>query len=193
LVIIMSRIGKKPLAIPEGIEVIIAPKELKFTSDKGSLSLGIPPGISIRNEEGQLLVERKDDQRRSKSFQGTTRQLLANILAGLVNPWEKTLEVVGVGYRAVLEGNDLVLSVGFSHPVRVSPQEGIKFTVEEGKIKVLGIDKALVGRVAADIRMIRPPDPYKGVGIRYLGEQIKLKPGKIAKAGATGPAGSGAG
>ena len=188
----MSRIGKKPIEIPQGVTVEIKDGGVVVGGPKGSLSLKIRPEVEVLIEEGQVLVKRKEEGRLARSLHGLTRTLIANAIEGVTQGFRKTLEVVGTGYRASLEGEELVLSVGFSHPVRIFPPRGIKFEIEENnKIKISGIDKALVGQVAAEIRRIRPPDPYKGKGIRYQGEEIKLKPGKAGKAGAAGAAGGG--
>jgi len=189
----MSRIGKKPITIPEGVTVEVKSGGVVVAGSKGSLTVNFRPEIEILVDDKQILVKRKGENKLAKSLHGLTRTLIANAIEGVTSGFSKSLEVVGTGYRASLEGETLVLAVGFSHLAKVSPPPGIKFEVEEdNKIKVFGIDKALVGQVAAQIRKIRPPDPYKGKGIRYEGEEVKLKPGKAGKAGATG-AGVGAG
>jgi len=189
----MSRIGKKPIQIPEGVNVEVKNGAVVVTGPKGSLTVNFRPEIEVLVEDKKILVKRKGENKLAKSLHGLTRTLIANAVEGVTNGFSKSLEVVGTGYRASLEGETLVLAVGFSHLVKVSPPPGIKFEVEgNNKIKVSGIDKALVGQVAAQIRKIRPPDPYKGKGIRYEGEEVKLKPGKAGKAGAAG-AGAGGG
>jgi len=185
----MSRIGKKPIPIPEGVTVEVKNGGVVVSGSKGSLTINFRPEIEILVDDKQILVKRKKENKLAKSLHGLTRTLIANAIEGVTNGFSKSLEVVGTGYRVSLEGETLVLTVGFSHLVKVSPPPGIKFEVEgNNKIKVFGIDKALVGQVAAQIRKIRPPDPYKGKGIRYEGEEVKLKPGKAGKAGAAGAA-----
>jgi len=190
----MSRVGRKPIDIPEGVTVEVNNGAVVVTGPKGSLTVSFRPEIEVLVENKQVLVKRKKENKLAKSLHGLTRTLIANAVEGVTNGFSKSLEVVGTGYRASLEGETLVLAVGFSHLVKVPPPQGIKFEVEENnKIKVSGIDKALVGQVAAQIRKIRPPDPYKGKGIRYEGEGVKLKPGKAGKAGAVGAATAGGG
>jgi len=188
----MSRIGKKPIQIPKGVTVEIKNGTVVVTGPKGSLTVNFRPEIEVLVENDQVLVKRRGENKLAKSLHGLTRTLITNVVEGVTNGFSKSLEAVGTGYRASLEGEILVLAVGFSHLVKVPPPPGIKFEVEENnKIKVSGIDKVLVSQVAAQIRKIRPPDPYKGKGIRYEGEEIKLKPGKAGKAGAAGAAGGG--
>jgi large subunit ribosomal protein L6 len=188
----MSRVGRKPINIPEGVTIEVNNGAVVVAGPKGSLTVAFRPEIEVLVENKQVLVKRKKENKLAKSLHGLTRTLIANAVEGVTNGFSKSLEVVGTGYRASLEGETLVLAVGFSHLVRVPPPAGIKFEVEgNNKIKVSGIDKVLVGQVAAQIRKIRPPDPYKGKGIRYDGEEIKLKPGKAGKAGAAGAAGGG--
>lgn len=189
----MSRVGRKPIDIPEGVTVEINSGAAVVTGPKGSLTVNFRPEIEVLVENKQVLVKRKKENKLAKSLHGLTRTLIANAVEGVTKGFSKSLEVAGIGYRASLEGETLVLAVGFSHLVKVSPPPGIKFEIEgNNKIKVFGIDKVLVGQVAAQIRKIRPPDPYKGKGIRYEGEEVKLKPGKAGKAGAAG-AGAGTG
>ena len=188
----MSRIGKKPIQIPEGVTVEVKNGAVVVAGPKGSLTVNFRPEIEVLVEKKQILVKRKGENKLARSLHGLTRTLIANAVEGITNGFSKALEVIGTGYRASLEGENLVLAVGFSHLVKVSPPTGVKFEVEgNNKIKISGIDKALVGQVAAQIRKIRPPDPYKGKGIRYEGEEVKLKPGKTGKAGATGGTGGG--
>lgn len=178
----MSRIGKKPIKITLGVEVELKPGQAVMVGPKGNLVITVPDEIRIKIENNQILVQRDSDQKKAKALHGTIRQLLANAVAGVSQGWEKELEIVGTGYKAAQEGAKLILSLGFSHQVPINPPEGIVFQLEgQNKIKVTGVDKELVGRTAAVIRSIRPPDPYKGKGIRYLGEEIKLKPGKAAR------------
>lgn len=185
----MSRIGKLPISVPNGVSIgIDAMNTVTVKGPKGELQCPIARELSIKQEEGTLLVERPDNLRRARSQHGLARTLLNNCVVGVTTGHSKTLEIVGVGYRAVMEGRALVLNMGYSHPVRVEPAPGITFElVQEEKsraqqIRVSGIDKALVGQIAADIRKVRKPEPYKGKGIRYQGEVIKLKAGKRAAA-----------
>jgi large subunit ribosomal protein L6 len=184
----MSRIGKKPIEIPSGVTVKMENGEVVVEGPKGSLKQKIEAEIEIEFSQNQILVTRKSDGGRARALHGTTRQLLFNMVKGVTEGWEKTLEVIGTGYRAGVSGQNLTLALGFSHPVEITPPPEISFKVAENKITVSGINKALVGQMAAKIRATRPPDPYKGKGIRYLGEVLKLKPGKQAKIGAVGVA-----
>ncbi len=175
----MSRIGKKPIQIPQGVTVEVAPSEVRVKGPKGSLTVAIDPDMRVIVEDGVVRVERPTDSRRHRSLHGLTRTLIANAVQGVTQGYTKELEIKGIGYRAKLSGRALELSVGFSHPVIFEPPEGVTIEVPEPtKIRVSGIDKQLVGQVAADIRAIRPPDAYKGKGIRYAGEVVRLKPGK---------------
>lgn len=186
----MSRIGQKPIKIPEGVIVEIKNGEVSVTGPKGSLVQKTNPRIKVEINQGQIEVKRLADDKLSRSLHGLTRSLLANMVEGVQNEFSKTLELVGTGYRAKLEGQKLILSLGFSHPVEWQPLAGISITVEDSNIiKISGADKGLVGQSAAKIRAIQPPDPYKGKGIRYQGEEVKLKPGKAGKAGAAGSLG----
>ncbi|SFJ38393.1 50S ribosomal protein L6 [Thermoflavimicrobium dichotomicum] len=178
----MSRIGKKPIAIPSGVEVKIDGNTVTVKGPKGSLTREFHSDIKIKLEENQLVVERPSDQRDHRALHGTTRSLLANMVEGVTNGFSKTLELVGVGYRANKKGNTVVLSVGYSHPVEVPQPEGIELEVPaQNQIVVKGIDKQLVGQVAANIRAIREPEPYKGKGIKYIDEHIRRKEGKTGK------------
>lgn len=179
----MSRIGKKPIVVPEGVTAKIEKRKIKILGPKGELELDLPEFIGIKEKENQLLVFRQREDKKTKSNHGTIRNLINNMILGVIQGWEKKLEVVGTGYQVNLEDENLVFKLGFSHPVVFNPPKGIKFEVEENKIKVLGISKELVGNIAAQIRRIKPPDSYQGKGIRYSGEKIKLKPGKAAKVG----------
>lgn len=179
----MSRVGKKPIQIPEGVNVEIDAGVLVATGPKGESSHRIPRLLTVSCEDNQVRVERKNDSKVAKSLHGLHARLIRNLLKGVSEGWSKTLELVGTGYRARLEGEALVLAVGFSHPVRVEPPSGVSFSVEENKITVSGLDKYRVYQEAANIRRKRSPEPYKGKGIKYEGEQIRLKPGKAAKAG----------
>ena len=180
----MSRIGRKPIDIPEKVTVEIG-KNNKVTvkGPKGELTRTFHPDMTIEIKDGQILVSRPTDQRHHRSLHGLTRALLANMVIGVSQGFEKELEMVGVGYRAILKGNALDLSLGFSHPVVIEPPEGITFEVAKNgrSFTVKGIDKELVGEVAAKIRALRPPEPYKGKGIRYRGEYVRMKAGKAGK------------
>jgi len=186
----MSKIGKKSIIVPEGVEAKIERGKVFVWGPKGKLELKIPRKIKVEEKENQLLVTRITEEKKTRASHGAIRQLVANAIRGVTEGWEKKLEVVGTGYRAAIEDNQLVLLVGFSHQLKIKPPEGIKIDVEDQKqIKVSGADKALVGQVAAQIRRARPPDSYKGKGIRYEGEEVKLKPGKAAKGGVAGEVG----
>jgi len=179
----MSRIGKMPILLPKGVEVRIDGNTVTVKGPKGELVRDILPEITIQQDDGQLLVGRPSDQQRHRAMHGLTRTLVDNMVRGVSEGFSKTLEMQGVGYRAQMQGNDLQLAVGFSHPVNVPPPTGIEFEVEgTTRIVVKGINKEQVGQVAADVRKIRPPEPYKGKGIRYLGEYVRRKAGKAGKA-----------
>lgn len=189
----MSRIGAKPIKIPEGVTVQKDGSLVTVVGPKGSLSSAFRPEIEIKIEGNNISVERKGETPKAKSLHGLTRTLVENMILGVTQGWNKGLELIGVGYRAVVEANTLVLNVGFSHQVKFPAPTGITFTVSENtKVNVSGVDKQLVGETAAQIRRIRPPEPYKGKGIRYIGEVVRRKAGKAAKAvgaaGATGGA-----
>ncbi|MBI1982195.1 MAG: 50S ribosomal protein L6 [Candidatus Levybacteria bacterium] len=178
----MSKIGKKPISIQEDISVTLKGREVMVAGPKGNLSFLVPHGIEVKVLEDKILVSGKEEKSGQGALFGLVRAQLANMVEGVRNGFEKKLELLGVGYRAVLSGNDLLLSVGFSHPVKVEASEGIKFAVSENIITISGLDKRQVGDTAAKIRAIRPPEPYKGKGIRYLGEKVRRKAGKAAKA-----------
>ena len=180
----MSRIGKQPIAVPEGVSVVIDDERIEVSGPKGSLAQTFPPHVRVSLEDGYVKVARSSDQRMHRAMHGLTRALIANMVTGVKEGFTKTLEVRGTGYRAQLEGKTLVLRVGFSHEVRVDPNPGIDFAVEGPLVRVLGIDKQAVGQQAAEIRRIRPPEPYKGKGIRYAGEWVRRKAGKSAVAAA---------
>lgn len=182
----MSRIGRLPIPIPEGVRVTIDGHSVTVRGPKGELSRGFDPRITVELQDGKLVISRANDQPRVRALHGLTRALLANMVVGVTTGFRKSLEIVGVGYRAEMQGQDLVLQVGYSHPVRYTPPRGITLTVEQGNriIHVDGIDKELVGEVAAQIRAVRKPEPYKGKGIRYLGEYVRQKAGKAGKVGA---------
>jgi large subunit ribosomal protein L6 len=179
----MSRIGKNPITVPSGVDVTVAERTITVKGPKGTLSREIPGVITVRQEDGSLLVERPDDERQNRAQHGLTRTLVANMVQGVTEGFVKELEIIGIGYRAAAQGsNALELALGFSHPVRVSAPEGIEFeTPQPTRIVVRGIDKEKVGQVAADIRKIRKPEPYKGKGVRYLGEHVQRKAGKTGK------------
>ena len=179
----MSRIGRSPIPVPDGVDVVIEGASVSVTGPLGSLSRNLPSGISIRREDGQLLLERPDDQRTHRALHGLARSLVNNMVVGVTQGFRRDLEIVGVGYRAVAQGpSRLELALGFSHPVTVDAPEGVTFEVATPtRIGVRGIDKEVVGQVAADIRSLRKPEPYKGKGVRYAGEVVRRKAGKAAK------------
>ena len=179
----MSRIGRLPIPVPSGVDVTITGREVAVKGPKGSLSHTLVEPISIeRDEDGTLRVARPNDERDSKARHGLTRTLVANMIQGVTAGYERTLEIVGVGYRVTAKGSDLEFALGFSHPVVVTPPAGISFEVQAPtRFVVRGIDKQQVGEVAANIRRIRPPEPYKGKGVRYQGENVRRKVGKAGK------------
>ena len=178
----MSRIGKAPIAVPSGVEVKVAGNSITVKGPKGSLTRDLVGGISVRQEENQLLVERPNDERQSRSLHGLSRALVSNMVVGVTQGFAKELEIVGVGYRAEAQGQNLRLALGFSHPVIVEAPAGISFEIPaQTRVIVKGIDKELVGQVAANIRSIRKPEPYKGKGVRYADERVLRKAGKTGK------------
>jgi large subunit ribosomal protein L6 len=179
----MSRIGRMPIAVPNGVDVTIDGRSVAVKGPKGTLTHEVVAPISIeRAEDGTLVVTRPDDERDSRARHGLTRTLVANMVTGVTAGYEKTLEIVGVGYRVTAKGSSLEFALGFSHPVTVDPPEGITFEVQTPtRFVVRGIDKQKVGEVAANIRKIRKPEPYKGKGIRYAGENVRRKVGKTGK------------
>lgn len=178
----MSRIGKKPVAIPNGVEVNIEGNMVTVKGPKGTLARNFHSDINFKVENNEVIVERPSDNRNHRALHGTTRSLIAGMVEGVSNGFAKTLELVGVGYRAQKKGNKLVLNVGYSHPVEVTPLEGIEIDVpSQTQIVVKGIDKQRVGEMAANIRSIREPEPYKGKGIKYSNEVIRRKEGKTGK------------
>lgn len=183
----MSRIGNQPILIPVGVTLEKHDKLIFISGPKGKLQLNVDPFIKVEVEGSNIIVKRKNDQKKIKSLHGLVRNLLANMIKGVTEGWSKNLELVGVGFRAQMNGNKLVLNVGYSHQVEVEAVEGINFeVVDNTKIKVSGIDKQLVGQMAANLKKIRVPDVYKGKGIRYQGEYIRKKVGKSAKVGVVG-------
>lgn len=179
----MSKLAKKPVIINEGVNVTFKNDIIKVNGPKGNLSFKIPKGVNVKEENGCLIVSLKDrENQETRPSLGLTRAIIANMVTGVSIGFEKKLELSGVGYRAQVVGSDLNISVGFSHPVKVAQTDGINFSVAENIITVSGIDKELVGNVSARIRSIRPPEPYKGKGIKYVGEKIRKKVGKAAKA-----------
>jgi large subunit ribosomal protein L6 len=177
----MSRIGRKPIPVPETVTVSIEPEVVRVSGPRGELSERVPRDITIAQEDGQLVVTRPTDRGEHRALHGLTRSLVANMVEGVTNGYQKTLEIQGVGYRAQLRGKDLELALGFSHPVSIKAPEGIEFEVPQPtRVIVKGISKQLVGEVAANIRKRRPPEPYKGKGIRYEGEYVARKVGKRA-------------
>lgn len=177
-----SNIGKQPVIIADGVTVTKDGRNVVVNGTKGMLSWSVPRGIDVEIEEGKVIVKKEHEARYLEKFYGLTRSLLANMVTGVSKGFDKKLELSGVGYRARVDGRDLVLNVGYSHPVKIAAPENITFKVEENVITVSGIDKQIVGDVASKIRKVRPPDPYKAKGIKYEGEKIRRKAGKAAKA-----------
>jgi large subunit ribosomal protein L6 len=177
----MSRIGRKPIPVPDGVTVTIEPEAVHVTGPKGALSERVHRDITVEQTDGELNVKRPTDRGEHRALHGLTRSLVANMVEGVTNGYAKTLEIQGVGYRAQLKGKDLELALGYSHPVPIAAPEGIEFEVPQPtRVIVKGISKQLVGEVAATIRKQRPPEPYKGKGIRYEGEYVARKVGKRA-------------
>ena len=181
----MSRIGRQPIPVPEGVMVQIEPELVRVNGPKGELHERVNRDLGIEKADGgEILVTRPSDRGEHRALHGLTRSLLSNMVVGVTDGFKKDLEIVGVGYRAAKDGNVLVLQVGYSHPVRMDPPAGISYAVEgTNRVSVQGIDKQLVGEMAAQIRRVRKPEPYKGKGIRYAGEQVRRKAGKAGKAG----------
>jgi large subunit ribosomal protein L6 len=180
----MSRVGMKPISLPQGVEVDISGSEVAVKGPKGELARTFHPDMIITLQDRTLIVSRPSDNRIHRSLHGLTRSLLANMIEGVSNGFRKGLELVGMGYRAQTSGDKLLLQVGYTHPVEVTAPPGISFTVEgNNRVIVSGIDKQQVSQVAAHIRMVKPPDSYVGKGIRYVGEVVRLKPGKTGKVG----------
>lgn len=177
----MSRIGRMPVEIPAGVEVNVNGQEVSVKGPKGTLTRTLAKPISAKVEGNEVVVSRADEERESRSLHGLTRTLIANMVEGVTNGYSKVLEIQGTGYRVTQKGAGLEFALGFSHPVNVEPPEGITFKVEGNRVTVEGISKQQVGEVAANIRKIRPPEPYKGKGVHYLGESIRRKVGKAGK------------
>jgi large subunit ribosomal protein L6 len=177
----MSRIGRKPISVPEAVTVEVAPGRIAVKGPKGELSQRVSPDMKVEQADGALTVARPTDRGEHRALHGLTRSLIANMVEGVTEGFEKRLEIQGVGYRAQLKGKNLEMALGYSHPVAIEAPDGIEFEVPQPtEIVVRGIDKQLVGQVAADIRKRRPPEPYKGKGVRYSGEQVLRKVGKRA-------------
>jgi large subunit ribosomal protein L6 len=178
----MSRIGRKSIPVPAGVDVTITGQTVKVKGPKGELSHTVAEPITVAQEGAELHVSRPNDERKAKELHGLSRTLVANMIVGVTEGYKKVLEINGTGYRVTAKGKDLEFALGFSHPVNVVPPEGITFSVERPtQFTVAGIDKQLVGEVAANIRKIRPPEPYKGKGVKYQGEVIRRKAGKAGK------------
>jgi large subunit ribosomal protein L6 len=179
----MSRIGKQPVPVPSGVDVTIDGQNVSVKGPKGALALAVAEPITVaRNDDGAIVVTRPDDERRSRSLHGLSRTLVANLITGVTEGYTTKMEIFGVGYRVQQKGANLEFALGFSHPVVIEPPEGITFAVESPtKFSVTGIDKQKVGQISAVIRRLRRPDPYKGKGVRYQGEQIRRKVGKTGK------------
>jgi large subunit ribosomal protein L6 len=177
----MSRIGKRPIELPAGVNVAISPGRVQVNGPLGELSQNVPQRMKVDQQDGTLVVTRPTERGEDRALHGLTRSLIANMVEGVTNGFEKRLLIQGVGYRAALRGSDLELSVGYSHPVTMKPPQGITFEVPEPtSVIVKGIDKQAVGEIAAQVRKVRPPEPYKGKGIRYEGEYVRRKVGKRA-------------
>jgi large subunit ribosomal protein L6 len=180
----MSRIGRRPIAIPAGVEIDLRGAHITVRGPKGELQRTLPAAIRVQVDDGQVTVERPSEAKPHRELHGLTRTLVANMVEGVTNGYRKSLEISGVGYRAQKIGENLQLSLGYSHPVDVEAPEGISFEIESPtRLSVVGIDKELVGQVAAEVRSKRKPEPYKGKGVRYVGEQVRRKAGKTGKIG----------
>ncbi len=179
----MSRVGRLPIEVPAGVDVEIKGAHVRVKGPKGEMSHIFPPVIKITKEDGQIVVERNSDQKFHRSMHGTARAVIFNMVEGVSKGFEKILEIQGVGYRAEMSGKNLVLALGYSHPIEITPPDGISFEVldRNNVIKVSGYNKQVIGQTAADIRALRPVEPYKGKGIRYRGEYVRRKAGKAGK------------
>jgi large subunit ribosomal protein L6 len=181
----MSRIGRLPVAIPSNVDVTIDGRQLTVRGPKGTLTRSLHPDMTVSQEDGTIVVTRPTEQKSHKQLHGLTRTLVNNMVVGVTDGYRKGLEITGVGYRAALNGRKLQLNLGYSHPIEIDPPEGIDFEVENPtRLAVVGIDKELVGQVAAQVRSTRKPEPYKGKGVRYAGEVVRRKAGKAGKVGA---------
>jgi large subunit ribosomal protein L6 len=180
----MSRIGKKPVPVPNKVEVTIQGQDVKVKGPKGELQHSVHPDITVKQEGGNVIVERPSDEREHRALHGLTRALIANMVTGVSDGFQKTLKIEGVGYTSELRGKNLVMKLGYSHEIVIDPPQGINFVVEDRgvTIHVQGIDKQVVGQTAANIRELRPPEPYLGKGVRYADERIRRKAGKAGKA-----------
>jgi large subunit ribosomal protein L6 len=183
----MSRIGKKPVPVTSGVKIAVQDHLLKFEGPKGKLQLQVHPAVDVKldTSKNEMVVTRRDDEKQSKALHGLTRSLIANYLEGVAKGYKKSLEIQGVGYKAEIKGKNLVLAVGFANTISLALPQGLLVEVEGQKIHVSGPDKQLVGQFASDIRRVRKPEPYKGKGIRYEGEYVKIKPGKAVTGTAT--------
>jgi large subunit ribosomal protein L6 len=180
----MSRIGRLPITVPSGVDVTIDGRTVTVKGPKGTLSRALHPDIAVTREDGTIVVTRPTEQKTHKQLHGLTRTLVNNMVVGVTDGYRKGLEITGVGYRAALNGKKLQLNLGYSHPIEIDPPEGISFEVENPtRLAVVGIDKELVGQVAAKVRSTRKPEPYKGKGVRYAGEYVRRKAGKAGKIG----------
>lgn len=182
----MSIIGKQPIQVPDSVKVKVTKKKIEVEGQKGKLDLAVPVGITVKKKENVIKVRRKKDTKQLKSIHGTIRNLIQNMITGVTEGWTKKLVVKGTGYGVQKQGDKLAFKLGFSHPVEFEAPEGISFKVDKNAVTVVGINKELVGNTAAKIRQISPPEIYKGKGIRYSDEEVKLKPGKVAKVGGAG-------
>ena len=179
----MSRIGKRPVSLPKGVTAQVDGQRVTIKGPKGEIGRTVHADLTVAVEETGVVVKRPSDESRHKALHGLTRTLIANMVEGVTKGFQKTLEIQGVGYKAEPKGQEIQLLVGFSHPVRYKPPQGIKIAIDNNTlVKIEGVDKELVGQVAAEIRAVRPPEPYKGKGIRYQGEQVRRKAGKTAQA-----------
>ncbi len=180
----MSRIGRLPIPVPSGVDVTIDGRNVTVTGPKGSLSRALHPDMTVSREDGTIVVTRPTEQKTHKQLHGLTRTLVNNMVVGVTDGYRKGLEITGVGYRAALNGRKLQLNLGYSHPIEIDPPAGISFEVENPtRLAVVGIDKELVGQIAAKVRSTRKPEPYKGKGVKYAGEKIRRKAGKAGKIG----------
>ena len=180
----MSRIGRLPITIPSGVDVTIDGRRLTVKGPKGTLSRDLHPDMNVSREDGSIVVTRPTEQKVHKQLHGLTRTLVNNMVVGVTDGYRKSLEITGVGYRAAKVGDKLQLNLGYSHPIEIAPPQGISFEVENPThLAVVGIDKELVGQIAAQVRSTRKPEPYKGKGVRYAGEQVRRKAGKAGKIG----------